>query len=77
MHSTDTRSYRLSAPRYRFLTSSICCGRILLSTLTMGGGRINGRGTHSLEASRVIRCLMLLDDLSAVLALHEIVLQSL
>ena len=78
MHRTDASPYSLSSPRNGFLTATgICSGRILLSTLTVGGGRIYRCGTHSLKSSRVICCLMLLDDLgtSAVLAFHEIVLQ--
>ena len=80
MHRTDASPYRLPSSRYGFLTATgIRSGRILLSTLTVRGGRIYRCGTHSLESSRVICCLMLLDDLgtSAVLAFHEIVLQSL
>ena len=77
MHGTDASPYRLSSPRYGFLTAGIRGGRILLSTLTVGGGRVYRCRTHSLEASCVICCLMLLDDLGTVLALHEIVLQSL
>ena len=78
MHHTDASPCRLSSPRNGFLTSTgIRGGRILLSTLTVCGGRIYRRGTHSLEPGRVVCCLMLLDDLgtSAVLAFHEIVLQ--
>ena len=64
VHDADSSPGRLSGPRDGFLTSTVIRSgcRILLTTLSVGRGRIYCRCAHSLEPNRVIiRRLMLLN----------------